>query len=311
MKRNKHLYFCIILILISNTIFSQSVSVIGKDEITSSADGEFYNPQFNYKGDKILFTGDSFKGLWLFETAKNSLKKLNDNPGAGYNPVFSSDDQSVYFRSDRFENMTRISSMYKQNLNSGKIDIILKDQNNLLAPLKSTGNTVLGFNSNEVIPLEKNQLNKTGVDNESIVFINDSKIVYQSGSLKKTLAPLGEGNYIWPSLSPDGKYLLFTKAGKGTYVSDLNGVVLYDLGKANYPVWGKEGNWVVFMEDKDDGQNIISSDIKIISLETLQIFNLTNTSDVIEMYPDYCAAADAVVFHTLTGKIIKLNLKFN
>lgn len=306
----KNSLILIILLFIVSLTLAQSVEVESRENITETVRGEFFYPRFSNSGSSILFTGDGYKGLWIYNTS-GTVRKLNDLAGAGNGPLFTRDDQNIIFRSYRFQNMKRISALHSQNLSNGEVSDIVQESKSLYPPLKDQANAVVMLDNGNVKSLS-NSLNKSGeINNGLVVYINDSKIVIADDEEVKTLEPLGEGNYIWPSISPDGTRLLFTKAGSGTFVSDLDGVVLYELGKANYPVWAKDGKWVLYMNDEDDGYKFISSEIELINLDTMRRFDLTGTDDIIEMYPDYSLNTDEVVYHTLSGQIIKLKLKFN
>lgn len=146
---------------------------------------------------------------------------------------------------------------------------------------------------------------------ETSVFVENTKLVLFINGERKELAPFGKMNYIWPSISPDKSKLLFTCAGKGTFISDLNGKIISELGYANFPSWSPDGNWILYMTDYDDGVKVTSSDIGIFSINTKVKFELTETADEIEMYPNWGSSNQEVVYNTLSGQIRKITLKFN
>ena len=302
------IFLTISVLFISSMIYSQGIAVVGQKIITDNAGSAFYYPKFDNTGDNIVFTTDNYSGLWIYQISSGTVSKLNDLPGAGDEPAFDTENNLV-LRSYRFENMKRISSMYKQDLATGKLEKIINDSKSLYPPLKSVNSSVYSVNKGEIAKVS-NSLAKSG-NSETLVYIDNSKIVIVTDGVESVIDPLGTGNYLWPSVSPDGSKLLFTKAGSGTFISDLKGNILNELGDLHYPVWAKDGQWVLYMNDKDDGVKFVSSDIEMINVNTLEKINLTNTEDQIEMYPDYSLSTDEVVYHTLEGRIIKLKLKFN
>ncbi len=308
---NKNTILFLIFLILTGITGAQSVQVIEKKEITSPEQGQFFYPQFSNKGSSILFTGDAYRGLWLSDNEGNNLRKLNDFQGAGNNPVFESSDNSIIFRAYKFEKMKRISSLYSQDLSSGTVTPIIEGSRDLYPPMKGSLKSVNVVDNGEAQKVSNSLRKSLSASDDQAVYVDNSKIILLQNGSKKILEPLGKGNYLWTSISPDGTRLLFTKAGSGTFVSDLDGNILYELGKANYPVWAKDGNWVLYMNDTDDGNVFISSEVEIVNLDTMERVNLTNTGNTIEMYPDYSLKTDEVVYHTLEGQIIKLKLKFN
>ena len=137
------------------------------------------------------------------------------------------------------------------------------------------------------------------VDNEDLT-LN----LYRDGQ-KTVLQPHGDVNYVWASLSPNHKYILFnTKFG--TAICDLNGKEIINLGNINAPVW--YGNdYVVGMNDLHDGYHFTSSEIVIASVDGTERKTLTTTKDM-SYYPDVDAKTGRIVYHTELGDIRMLQL---
>ena len=114
------------------------------------------------------------------------------------------------------------------------------------------------------------------VDNENLdlnLYHNGEHIV---------LKPHGDVNYIWSSLSPNKKYILFNTL-YGTAICDLSGKELVNLGNINAPVW--YGNdYVVGMNDQHDGYFITSSEIMMASVDGVERVALTKAEDMGDFY---------------------------
>lgn len=122
------------------------------------------------------------------------------------------------------------------------------------------------------------------------------------------LAPAGDHFYIWVSLSPDKKQLLFTAAGKGTFISDLHGSILKELGYLNSPTW-MNNQWILGMKDLDDGHQVKSSDIITIHVPSGIRKNLTTGSDEVALNPRASEAADRIVFHNMKGEVFTMRIR--
>jgi hypothetical protein len=294
------------LFLLAFPIFSQSVSVIKSEKVTLPEDGIFFYPKF-ISESQIVFTSPKYKGLWL-KNSDSGVTELNYYNGAGYDFQYSSADKSILYRVDKFVDGLRFTDIMKQNLNDNSNKIIQKDLRNVKLLNYRQSNTVGYASENGIMKVETSAENSSS---EISVIADAEGIHLFIGGKEKTLKPLGDGNYIWSSLSPDGEKILFNFPGKGSYVCDLSGKLLFKVGFANYPSWSRDGNWIVYMKDFDNGSEITSSDIYIKKYLGKDEFNLTNTEDVIELYPSYSQFADEVLYNTIDGVIYKLSLKFN
>ncbi len=234
---------------------------------------------------------------------------LPDENGAGYEYSLTPDDKIIYYRVDNYVNGKKYSSIKSKDIKNQEEKSIIKDQRDLSTPIVlQNGKVAFSLNDNlESKPAEENIKNILS-QNDVLVFIENSKIALYVSGQKRILTPMGEGNYIWPSVSPDKSKLLFTLAGKGTFISDLNGASIFPIGFADAPKWSADSKWVVFMVDKDNGDYVTSSDIYISSADSQIKIKLSDTSDKIEMYPAINSAGNKIVCNTYDGEILLIEL---
>jgi Tol biopolymer transport system component len=138
----------------------------------------------------------------------------------------------------------------------------------------------------------------------SVLGIEDTKIAVLRDGVKVYLDPLGGGSYVWPSLSPDGSRLVAYEMDRGTFLCDPDGSHPVNIGRRDAPSWTRDGKWLVYMADKDDGHAIRSSEIAFISTDGRVGGRLTSTSRRIEMYPQCSPVDDRIVCSTLGGEIL-------
>lgn len=297
----------VVFFLLTGLIFAQQLKVKQIIQLTSVEDGMFLSPQISSDGEKIFFSGPNYQGLFYKKINGSEIIKVTDAAGAGYEPVFSNDGKYVFYRTYTYKGMKRYSSLIKQNLENNEIQEIESEIRNLSTPQK--------LNNGNVVYNKEGNINSVNNNSEAInknefpyVEIERRKIqLYQNG-VKKTIEPYKDKIYIWPSVSSDGTKLLFTVAGQSTYISDLNGNILVDLGTANAPQWSPDGNWVVYMDDKDDGHIFTASEIFAVSADGKSKFQLTNTENIIEMYPQWGSTTQSIVFASNNGQIYLMEL---
>jgi len=307
-----------ILITIIGFCFGQTVKVIKTEQILSKQDQPFAYPKFSPQGDKILLSSPKYKGLWLYEIDNQNIKQLNDRTGAGYKAKFSSDGSQILFRYNSYQNHRKFSTLAIQHIDSKKVSELVKNKRDLSPPHSFAKKSILFNlqNKNQVYDLEakmiqsQTALNKS-VSSEPVVYTENSQLIISRNGQEKVLNPAGKGHYIWGSLSPDKSRILFTVAGKGTYISDLEGKIIADLGHANYPNWSPDGRWIVGVQDRDDGHKITHSEIIIVSADGQTKHQLTNTENKIELNPDWSPVENKIVYDTIDGKIEMLQLSIN
>ena len=200
--------------------------------------------------------------------------------------------------------MKKLSSLVKKSISGDAEQVLIKDERDFTSARRLLNGTVaVSRNSNFYVADETQAISKN-VISSTAVFVEKGKIALYKNDEKKILTPFGDGFYLWPSISPDGSKLLFTKAGKGTFISNLDGQVLVELGYANAPRWSTDGKWIVYMRDLDDGHQIIESDIFIISVDGKTTLAITETSDIKEVYP-FWSVENEIVFGSEKGIIYK------
>jgi len=282
-------------------VLSANAQTVSKRETLAQ---KGFNPVLNIDGDKLLYTASGFSGLNLVDLKTKAVVEISKDAGAGFEPQFSTDNARIFYRKTTFENNRRFNAVQSFELKTKRNSELLTPQRNLnkIYPLT---NGVIAFSG-------KNILRATAVkstDAPVVVSANDElKIMLYNGKITY-LNPLNmpEPRYIWVSLSPDSKKILFTAAGKGTYICDLNGKILSSLGSVNAPVWYND-NFVVAMEDKDDGHRVISSKIVMISVAKKSKTEIS-TPDKIAMYPTASGKANRIAYHTEEGEIEVVDVK--
>ena len=302
----------LLLIFLITTIplAAQMVTVVEDAAVTNLKDGAFYYPAVSPDGTTLLFSSESYKGLWSNNLSTGKVVKITNVNGAGYEPGFSPVSNEILFREDKFVKGKRFSSLLSYDV-AAKKAAVLEEGVRDLKICRDNSNAFKNYvKETEVRSTMKQTMLQKSAAPEKVVFIQDSKIVLSENNTKKALQPLGEGSYIWASLSPDKTKLLFTFAGKGTYVTNLEGTILNKVGYANYPSWSPDGNWILFMKDLDNGVNLISSEIYIANLKTGKYINLTLLSDDISMYPKWEVTNSEIFYNTDNGQIRKIKLKY-
>ncbi|MEN8194314.1 MAG: hypothetical protein ABFS12_15950 [Bacteroidota bacterium] len=301
----------LILFLVGGVIFGQNVQVTSNQPITNINQGKFFYPQVSPSGEHILLTSENHDGIWMYNTINGKIDKIVDASGAGYEPMISTDGEEIVYRESEYINNRKYSSLHKYNIKTQSTELIEQRARNVSTPLEKTSNTITYVVEKELIEKNVSKNLQKNENSQTLVTIENSDLVIYSKGERKVYTPLGKGNYLWPSISPDGTKLLFTFAGKGSFVADFEGNIITELSNAHYPNWSNDSKWIVYMKDFDDGYVITSSEIHVVSVDGTIDVKLTETENIHEMYPSWSPVANEIVYNTTDGIIYKLKLKID
>lgn len=296
-----------LFVFIAAPILAQSIAVSSKVELIG--DGASYFPKFSPDGSTVFFTHAGYKGLEYVDVKTKTIEKLTDEAGAGYEFCFSQDGSQVYYRTDVYKGLKKYSSLISQNIATKQLNVLESEKRNLSsAQTLSSGEIFYRVNNSMKSVDAPKSLKKQSLQNNAAVYSDNEGIAVVTNGYKKVIEPAGKGSYIWTSLSPDGSKILFALGTKGTFICDLSGNILVDLGRAHAPQWSPDGKWVLYMDDYDDGYDYTKSDIYAITADGLFKTALTSGENEIAMYPQWSNDGMQVVYHTNSGNIMLLNL---
>ncbi len=290
-----------IVLLSIATLSAQTIAV---EKSYRLMDQQGFHPQFNANGSMLAFTTESYTGLDIYNFSNNAVVRVSEDPGAGFQPVFSKSSDKVFFKNIIYENRLRKEGIKSYEFNSNKKVTMLEPRRNIKQP-QAFENGILVYADARLL---KATFGKTKTPVTDYVWSDGSNLnIYRDNKIKR-LNPVGDANgYIWASLSPNGKMILFTAAGTGTFVSDLNGKIIAKLGYLNAPVWYND-NLVVGMQDKDNGEYVTESKILMKSIDG-KVEKVLSTPNQIAMYPTTAASAKKVAYNTVKGEIYVVELK--
>ncbi len=274
---------------------AQAIEVWRVETIRIPGEGLFH-PVFD-RQNRLYVTSEDYRGLYRLDMSSQKRVPLSRKPGAGYKPLFFPDKVVInpfFHREGR--RYFRISAI---DLKQGGEQIL--SEGRFIAPLTGSSRGLL-IREADRIRSPRGSLAKTGAA-DTLAYARDSLIVVRTAAGERLMQPLGGGHYLWVSLSPDSRHVLFRKAGRGSYVTDLAGNILAEMPGLNAPQWSPDGRFVAGMRDRDDGYRITASDIEIHEWRTGKSIAVTRGDEEIEMYPNWSPDGTKLAFHTLKGAL--------
>ncbi|HIX26365.1 MAG TPA: hypothetical protein H9859_01815 [Candidatus Barnesiella excrementigallinarum] len=261
------------------TVQAQTIKVNSVQEIET--DIPVYYPVIFDNGSKLLVTNFNYTGLSMINLETGEKSILSTAEGAGYNARLSANKKEIVYRENSLKNNRRFTA-YKTVSLDGKSKRTLSSAKRTFDP--------------KVIAEEK-----------TYAVSEDLKIALYHNGVKTVLAPNGENyRYIWPSVSPDGKKILYTVSGVGTFICDLDGKNIVSLGILRAPKWVND-NWAVGMNNST--VNYITKSSLVMAKADGSYHQTITTPDIVAMYPS--AEGNKIAFSTDTGSIYIMDISIN
>jgi Tol biopolymer transport system component len=289
----------LILAALCASMATAQLKVVEVERLSMGEMGGWSHPRFSPDGQRLYLTRFDFNGIWEYRFQDKSIRQITGDPRSGYGFAVSDDGTRLAYRRTMMDQTSRrrVQEIVVTNLIDGSEAKVTAGKD-LSLPAFS-GNTVVYSGA---------QREEGGGDRPSrqvsLIGIQDEKIALHADGVTVLLDPLVGDRYIWPSVSPDGKRLVAVAMERGAFICDLQGRVHSMLGKRNAPAWSRDGQWIIYMNDQDDGHQVTGSDIHFVSADGLESGQLTCTEYLYEMYPRCSPVQDRIVCSTYQGDIL-------
>jgi Tol biopolymer transport system component len=291
------------LLVIGQYSYAQRIDVKSVQVLKGTERGGYFHPVFSPKGTYLLTTAENYAGLKQHAMSTNKIETLTTDAGAGYGVRISPDENTILFKKTEMRNNLRYSSLQSYSLSGKKQRKLAEAVHEKITPV---------FAENKPAFIKGQTLMKFGTISEKVsshVNVEDRKMVLYAGNSRSILTPNGEDkSYFWASVSPDGNHIVYTVAAYGSFVCDINGKNVVSLGKLNAPKW-LNNQWVIGMNDRDDGDRIIASEIVAVSADGLSRQTLETPLVNIAMYPVASANGKQIAFNSEKGQIYIMNVE--
>lgn len=277
----KKTFFLVAAIVMSIAASAQVFEVVSMQQLPINLNTDVKVAAMSPKGDYMLVTSGSNKGLWRYDFATKQLSVITEAEGAGFNVQVSTDGQEIVYRETKTgSDHLRRSDIVRMNMNDAKRSTIAYAQRD--SKKMAISNTAMSVS----------------IDNQKIILTRHGKEII--------LTPSGEEqSYIWPSISPDGSKLCYYVAGEGCYVCNIDGsnpkYIAHDCRAAQW----YDNNTIVAMADEDDGYFITASAIVVYTLDGR--YQELTKKDLVAMYP--CVSEGMITFATANGDTYLMMVK--
>lgn len=268
----------------------------------------------SHDGSFVLLTDDTYNGLARLDLATGAAEVITTATGAGIDPSLSADDSHVAFRDVTYsETHRRLTAVQVADLSTRQLTRVVphsREVQGVAISGDAAVAVVAGQTARRTITPPSSTSRPDGARaaaprasaERPVLSIAGEQLMITRGGTTTLLSPCGTDgcSYIWPSLSPDGRRVMFYLVGRGIYSCDLNGGDLRFVADLHAPVWYSD-DVIVAMNDVDGLDTQVSSEIIAVRLSDGERQTLCGGSDLIAMYPVANAATRRIAFTTRDG----------
>ncbi|NTW33042.1 MAG: hypothetical protein HGB12_10515, partial [Bacteroidetes bacterium] len=282
------------LTILANIIFLSSQFVFAQKTIDTykvESEGYFTHPVNTTAG--VVATDNFASKIYLIQNFK--LKELISSPGCGRYFTVSPDKSKIGFKQITPDGMQVPAVFDLQTMKITK----LSNPVNLCGQVSFSNNGKIAFTVGNELFI-KDGVNFTSFnlgtysniapispDGNFVIFNNNSDqlfiICLTSGQVKQITD--NTGGYCYPEWSPDGNKIVFSTLSGILMVLDKTTNITYTVGKGENASWSDDSQFIFYNVVSNENLEYKGSEIYVSKYDGSAIKQLTNTSDINEMFP--------------------------
>ncbi|NLP12609.1 hypothetical protein GX408_19580 [bacterium] len=273
----------------------------GPVRLLENPDHAFIQPLWSYDGRYIACTGENYQGIWVLRLEDRDLRRLSDAPAAGFGMAWSNDSRSLVSRVAKYEALRRYNALQLFDVESKTSRLLCAYQTEPLGlPVWSADDRYVHAAVNHALqsystgkpatPLNKKTPNPTA-------YLQGDQLYFYHPITLTASPKLERGERIINLIaSPDGAKIAFEIMGGPLCVMNSDGSGYLELGEGHRPRWSPDGRYLVYMITRDDGDQLLASDLYVIKADGSEKQALTDTPAQLEMNPSWSPDGDRIAY---------------
>lgn len=271
----------VVITLMSVIAQAQILKTVSMQQIATPSNVEGKVVGISPKGDYLLLTDMSNKGLIRYDLATQATTVITEADAAGWDVKISQDGNLITYR-QRHDNTPLIRyDIMQYSMTDGKAMVRAQAQRGTAQLVTANANSTVAVNE-------------------------DLHLVLNHNGKNIVLTPNGtEEAYNWPSISPDGSKILYYVSGRGCFVCDINGNHVQKIANHCRAAQWYDNNTIVGMADEDNGTVLTASAIVVYTLDGKS--QILVGKDMMAIYP--FATEGKIAFSTAAGEMYLMQVK--
>jgi Tol biopolymer transport system component len=271
----------VVITLMSVIAQAQILKTVSMQQIATPSNVEGKVVGISPKGDYLLLTDMSNKGLIRYDLATQATTVITEADAAGWDVKISQDGNLITYRQRHDNNPLIRYDIMQYSMTDGKAMVRAQAQRGTAQLVTANANSTVAVNE-------------------------DLHLVLNHNGKNIVLTPNGtEEAYNWPSISPDGSKILYYVSGRGCFVCDINGNHVQKIANHCRAAQWYDNNTIVGMADEDNGTVLTASAIVVYTLDGKS--QILVGKDMMAIYP--FATEGKIAFSTAAGEMYLMQVK--
>lgn len=282
---------------------AQIATVLSTKPILKGVETDMNSPVLSPDGSKLLFCSANYSNLRMLDLSSGEVTSVAKDDRSGFDAVFTPDSREIYFVSEReIDGGLKMRQLKKYEIGSRRTEALSEETRLVMRP--AVGNGAYRATT------DKKTLSKGRV--ALSVRAEESRLIITRDGVDHEYSPVeAYAGYLWPTLSPDGTKVAFVAAGKGVYVTDLDGNILSHLDNRRYEAPSWYGNdYIVTQLTTDDGHQLHSSQL-VISRADGKASQALTAPESMTMSPAADIANSRIFYATVDGLLYEMKIFIN
>lgn len=288
---------------------------IARVELLSGERAGYVRPAWSPDGQWLGLGRAGMAGIELTRRDGKEWKLLTLETDSGYRFDWSPDSAQIAYRTRRTESNLTWYVIKSVDLASGKTAELSKPAGEVSPPvwLSSNGNQCVSFllGTNLVNTPWQRAKRKlgTGAFQPAPLLFTDRGQVWRAGPDSGARTALTTDGGMEPVWSPDRSQVVYSQMGV-LMIMAPDGSKKRELTRGHHPSWSPDGTMLVYDVSRDDGHQILSSDLYVINVDGTEPTRLTHTPEVLECEPAWSPDGRCIACRTEdAGRVLLLWLQ--
>ncbi|HLS27160.1 MAG TPA: hypothetical protein VK041_00805 [Opitutales bacterium] len=246
------------------------VSIVGRDKVLTGPI-PFLGAMVSADGKYLVATGDGYEGLWVANADGTGLKQISDGYSAGWRPVTTEAGELIFRTREFDEDGNLLFTMHLYDFETGELKTIYEGFNEDLYPawLTRDQDYVLMLKDGDIMPYPLRETEDTvplSERDEGIAYSDGGQVYFQHFGMKESMVISTDDQATGgESASPTGKHIAYLSGNANSgFIVDMETGNEVAIGEASNFSWSPDGRFLLYDVTRDDGHDILDSDIFIV-----------------------------------------------